>query len=140
MASHKALITRLLFILTRCSRLVLLDDSPSTSYGGGGVAAFGTQLRVGRGERWRRLSGFNPLTGVRRGAVGKLAAPTHGAGASPKSPIVRAVTMPSRWDEICNSVAVLSLWQRQQAQCCDPSSACVMLGLLGAGRSRTRRE
>jgi hypothetical protein len=61
-AAHKALVTRLLFILTRCSRLVLPDEAtPPAQQGLGSTADYGatalyTQPRT-RGGRWRRFHG-----------------------------------------------------------------------------------
>ncbi|KAK9828880.1 hypothetical protein WJX72_002570 [[Myrmecia] bisecta] len=81
---HKALVTRLLFILTRCSRLVMTEE-PSP---GLGPALYGTQPRGKMAEKWRRLSGF-PLSSNRHSGV-------HKAARSPRSPIARAVTLPSR--------------------------------------------
>lgn len=86
-ASHKTLLTRLLFILTRCSRMVLSEEtSPSCV----SSALYGTQPRHKMTGRMRRYSGF-PATVARHRSTGM-----HKLVASPRSPIARAITLPSR--------------------------------------------
>jgi len=71
-AAHKALVTRLLFILTRCSRLVVPEEAAAAAapvdYG---ATALYTQPRH-RGGRWRRFHGGGgpaawPTVGARTG-------------------------------------------------------------------------
>lgn len=79
-AAHKALVMRLLFILTRCSRLVVPDDAatpPQQPLDYGSTALY-TQPRT-RGGRWRRFHGGRasgwPTAGARPGQH-------HGSGGS----------------------------------------------------------
>ena len=101
--------TRLLFILTRCSRLVATEESSPFGSGGGGghhgggAAAYMTVQPRSKGPgRLRRFSGFpmlrNQLSLDPRSAAG---AGAHAAGhaVSPRataSPLLRSATAPSR--------------------------------------------
>lgn len=131
--NHKALVSRLLFILTRCSRLVLsgwmlstqlpiackqtalyllayilrhtnnhtdvqYDDqtwlslfAEEPSPISGSTAMYGTQPRNRMHQKQRRFSGF-PFTSQRPyGGV-------HKKLGSPRSPIARATTLPTRFE------------------------------------------
>ncbi|KAL3152041.1 hypothetical protein ABBQ32_001154 [Trebouxia sp. C0010 RCD-2024] len=87
LANHKTLVSRLLFILTRCSRLVLSEEASPLS---GNTAMFAaTQPRNRTHQKTRRFSGF-PFTSQRPyGGV-------HKKLGSPRSPIARATTLPTR--------------------------------------------
>ncbi|KAL0051057.1 hypothetical protein WJX82_001206 [Trebouxia sp. C0006] len=86
LSSHKSHVSRLLFILTRCSRLVLSEEpSPASN----NTAMYGTQPRNRTHQKQRRFSGF-PFTSQRPyGGV-------HKKLGSPRSPIARATTLPTR--------------------------------------------
>ncbi|KAL0033487.1 hypothetical protein WJX77_011695 [Trebouxia sp. C0004] len=86
LSSHKSHVSRLLFILTRCSRLVLSEEpSPMSN----NTAMYGTQPRNRTHQKQRRFSGF-PFTSQRPyGGV-------HKKLGSPRSPIARATTLPTR--------------------------------------------
>ncbi|KAK9837105.1 hypothetical protein WJX81_003071 [Elliptochloris bilobata] len=85
---HKALVTRLLFILTRCSRLVLSEDASSSELL---ATPWGTAPRGRLAERLRRLSGV-PLS-TRRGTGVRKAV---GSGSPRQTPIYHAATLPPR--------------------------------------------
>ena len=96
--------TRLLFILTRCSRLVATEESSPFGSGGhggshGGGAAYATVQPRSKGPgRLRRFSGFPMLRNQL--SLDHSAHPPHpGAAVSPRggaSPLLRSATAPSR--------------------------------------------
>ncbi|KAK9865869.1 hypothetical protein WJX84_011148 [Apatococcus fuscideae] len=82
----KNMITRLLFILTQCSRLLLTEAASPLSPNAG---LYATLPRNRMSAKLMRFTGF-PSSTARRAGIQKRAAD------SPKSPIARAITLPSR--------------------------------------------
>ncbi|KAK9865871.1 hypothetical protein WJX84_011148 [Apatococcus fuscideae] len=81
----KNMITRLLFILTQCSRLLLTEAASPLSPNAG---LYATLPRNRMSAKLMRFTGF-PSSTARRAGIQKRAAD------SPKSPIARAITLPS---------------------------------------------
>ncbi|KAK9837045.1 hypothetical protein WJX84_010231, partial [Apatococcus fuscideae] len=82
----KNMITRLLFILTQCTRLLLSEAASPLSPNAG---LYATLPRNHMSARLMRFTGF-PSSTVRKAGVQKRVTD------SPKSPIARAITLPSR--------------------------------------------
>eukprot|EP00887_Chlorella_sp_A99_P007617 scaffold20.g7617.t1 len=126
--SHKALATRLLFILTRCSRLVLSEDGAG-GYGSGGGGAFTPHAAAymtvqprgrGPGAKLRRFSGF-PMLRNQVSLDKPAPAAAHAAHASPRggaaSPLVRSATAPTRaFRDVLHGMHHLHLQEPQRAQ------------------------
>ena len=104
--AHRAKATRLLFILTRCSRLVASEEAspgPGGPLGALGGAAMTAQPRckqAGAGSRLRRFKGFPVLRGQGSADVGSEAAQRAAAegqaGRTSVPLLVRSETAPSR--------------------------------------------
>lgn len=102
MRSHKALATRLLFILTRCSRLVMSEEraagrGPGGGGGGGAGAAFMTALPRSKGPgKLRRFSGFPMLRHTSSKEREAPEVPPRAAAAAGSPGLLRSSTAPSR--------------------------------------------
>ena len=123
--AHRAKATRLLFILTRCSRLVASEEASPGAPGGPlgplGGAAMTAQPRfrqAGAGSRLRRFGGFPVLRGQGSADVGSEAAQLGRAaegqaGGASVPLLMRSATAPTR---TLREAAQADAAQAQQAQ------------------------
>ena len=131
--SHKALATRLLFILTRCSRLVMSEESSLFGAGGtvpgfGHAAAYMTVQPRSKGPgKLRRFSGFPMLRNQvsldkvlsldKIGGGSPVAVPPHVSPRGAASPLVRSATAPTRaFKDVMQGIHHLRIYEPRQQQ------------------------